>query len=360
MAPSTKTDNSANGGVTLRRSTRFTQNTTESIRPTENNALAGQSSIQKETDSNNTNGKNRNNPKRSRKKITEETTRTKVSRTNEQIEDEKKDEEVNASEDSVVTEDVKDDSICTNGRKGRKRKTPTEQEPRKPDPEDVAALPKKKKTTKSISVSEAKKTNGPMIKSTTKAKKQKAQMEEEEEEEDVSVVSFENQAGKPDGNGGLDNGSTYIIEYSKTSRATCKRCDIRINKNELRVGHRPLFRGKPGYQVFKHLHCIVFSEEITCAEDVAGSDGLTDEDYKALAKRIDESFTLIQKENQELEPDELVQKKFEGEMRAAPKGLAANLLPFQEEGVSWMYHQERNVEDVRGGILGECLWFLYT
>lgn len=355
MAPSTKTDNSVNEGVTLRRSTRFTQNSTESMRPTENNALAGQSS----TDPNNTNGKSRNYPKRSRKKITEETTRTKVSRTNEQIEDEKKDEEVNASEDSVVTEDVNDDRIFTNGRKGKKRKTPTEQEPRKPDPEDVAALPKKKKTTKSISVSEAKKTNGPMIKSTIKAKKQKAQMEEEEEE-DVSVVSFENQAGKPDGNGGLDNGSTYIIEYSKTSRATCKRCDIRINKNELRVGHRPLFRGKPGYQVFKHLHCIVFSEEITCAQDVAGSDGLTDEDYKALAKRIDESFTLIQKENQELEPDELVQKKFEGEMRAAPKGLAANLLPFQEEGVSWMYHQERNVEDVRGGILGEFLWFLYT
>lgn len=59
--------------------------------------------------------------------------------------------------------------------------------------------------------------------------------------------------GEPDGLGGLDQGATYVVEYSKTSRATCKRCDIRLKKKELRVGHRPLFRGKPGYQVFKHL-----------------------------------------------------------------------------------------------------------
>jgi hypothetical protein len=59
--------------------------------------------------------------------------------------------------------------------------------------------------------------------------------------------------GEPDGLGGLDQGATFVAEYSKTSRATCKRCDIRIKKGELRIGHRPLFRGKPGYQIFKHL-----------------------------------------------------------------------------------------------------------
>ena len=45
-------------------------------------------------------------------------------------------------------------------------------------------------------------------------------------------------AGLIDGNGGLDQGASYVIEQAKTSRSTCKRCDIRINKGTLRVGHR--------------------------------------------------------------------------------------------------------------------------
>lgn len=335
-----------------RRSARLTQNA-ENIRPTANGALVEQSHVQKEEDSNTTRVQSRKTPKRARKNIIEgvrTANRSKrVSDPKEPKEDEKKDDEIVEAEDMTITEDAKADSYSKNTSSGKKRKTSAEQEPRKPDPEEVVgALAKKKRTNKTSRVSTAKKDNAKVNKSIIKAERQEAQMEQED-----TVSFFEDEAGRPDGNGGLDNGSTYIIEYSKTSRATCKRCDIRINKNELRVGHRPLFRGKPGYQVFKHLHCIVFSEEIACAEDVAGYDGLTDDDYKALAKRVDESFKLIQKENEELEPDELVQKKFEGEMRGAPKGLAANLLPFQQEGVSWMYHQERNIEDVRGGILAD-------
>jgi Poly(ADP-ribose) polymerase and DNA-Ligase Zn-finger region. len=347
-------DGSEYNGIKMapRRSARLTQNA-ESTRPTANGALVEQSPVQKEEDSNTSHVQSRKNPKRARKNITEDVRTAnrskKVSNPKEPMEDEKKDDEIVEAEDMAITEDAKADSYSKNASSGKKRKTSAEQEPRKPDPEEVTGAPvKKKKTNKTSRVSNVKKDNAKVNKSISKAERQEAQMEREE-----TVSFYEDEAGKPDGNGGLDNGSTYIIEYSKTSRATCKRCDIRINKNELRVGHRPLFRGKPGYQVFKHLHCIVFSEEIACAEDVAGYDGLTDDDYKALAKRVDESFKLIQKENEELEPDELVQKKFEGEMRGAPKGLAANLLPFQQEGVSWMYHQERNIEDVRGGILGK-------
>ena len=121
----------------------------------------------------------------------------------------------------------------------------------------------------------------------------------------------------------------------------------------MRVGHRPLFRGEPGYQVFKHLQCAVFTEKIACAEGVAGYECLRDEDYYALAKRVNESFTEIQKEKEELDADELVQKRFEGALRPRPKGLVANLLPFQVEGLSWMYNQEKNEKDVRGGILAD-------
>jgi len=160
-------------------------------------------------------------------------------------------------------------------------------------------------------------------------------------------------AGRPDGNGGLDQGTPFMIEYAATGRSTCKRCDIKIKKDEVRVGHRPLFRGKPGFCIFKHLHCIVFSEEIQCAEDVSGFDELSDEDYEALRSRICESREEIKLESQELDADELVQKAFDGEIREAPKGLNATLLPFQKEGVSWMYCQEVNVPEIRGGILAD-------
>ena len=153
----------------------------------------------------------------------------------------------------------------------------------------------------------------------------------------------------PDGNGGLNQPAPFVVEYSKTGRATCRTCDERIAKGELRVGHTPLFRGKPGYMVFRHLHCTVFSEEILCAEDVENYDDLTDEDYVLLANQVETSKEKIKEEMEELSPDELVQKAFDGEIRAEPPGLTANLLPFQIEGFSWMRHQEVKV-DIRGGV----------
>eukprot|EP00986_Skeletonema_menzelii_P007037 scaffold2688_cov134-Skeletonema_menzelii.AAC.2 len=157
----------------------------------------------------------------------------------------------------------------------------------------------------------------------------------------------------PDGNGGLNKPAPYIVEYSKTGRATCRTCDDRIAKGELRVGHTPLFRGKPGYMVFRHLHCTVFSEEIVCAEDVENYEDLTDEDYVLLAKQVETSKEKIKEEMEELSPDELVQKAFQGEIRTEPPGLTANLLPFQIEGFSWMRHQEVEMSDIRGGILAD-------
>ena len=157
----------------------------------------------------------------------------------------------------------------------------------------------------------------------------------------------------PDGNGGLNQPAPFIVEYSKTGRATCRTCDERIAKGELRVGHTPLFRGKPGYMVFRHLKCTVFSEEIMCAEDVENYADLTDEDYVLLAQQVETSKEKIKEEMEELSPDELVQKAFQGEIRSEPPGLTANLLPFQIEGFSWMRHQEVLEPDIRGGILAD-------
>jgi hypothetical protein len=145
----------------------------------------------------------------------------------------------------------------------------------------------------------------------------------------------------------------FRIEYSVTGRATCKTCDERIPQGQLRVGHRPLFRGKPGYVVYRHLQCALFSEPISQMAHVGGWRRLSSEDQQALQGRIDASLVLNEKEDDELHADELVPVVFQGEMRNKPPGFVGSLLPFQQEGVSWMYHQERQLPDLRGGILAD-------
>jgi hypothetical protein len=160
------------------------------------------------------------------------------------------------------------------------------------------------------------------------------------------------------GNNGVDDGSDeddrpFKIEYSKSGRARCVTCDVIIPQGCLRVSCRPLFRGKQGFQVFRHLPCAVFSDDIQRPEDVGGWNQLKAEDMENLATRIEESKMERQKENEDLEPDELVQQKFQGEIRKPPVDLTATLLPFQVEGLSWMYHQETKIPDIKGGILAD-------
>jgi len=144
----------------------------------------------------------------------------------------------------------------------------------------------------------------------------------------------------------------FKVEYSGTGRATCRRCDNLVLKGDIRVSHVPLFRGKPGYRVYRHLQCAVFSEEIQSAEDIGGWKNLTSDDYEKLVARVEQSKIELENENEELQPDELVPVSFQGEMRKAPLGLVGSLLPFQTEGVSWMHHQEVS-ENIRGGILAD-------
>ena len=143
----------------------------------------------------------------------------------------------------------------------------------------------------------------------------------------------------------------FRIEYASTGRATCKSCDELITKNSLRVASRPLFRGKPGFVVYRHLKCQTFPEEITKIDMVGGWRRLQPPDRILLEKQLEESKLRIEEENQELDADELIQTAFQGKVRDSPPGLSATLLPFQREGVSWMYNQEQS--DVAGGILAD-------
>lgn len=72
--------------------------------------------------------------------------------------------------------------------------------------------------------------------------------------------------------------------------------------------------------LFRHLQCAVFSENVTCAEDVENYEDLEDGDYERLVEQVEVSKEKIKEEMEELEPDELVQKSFEGEIRSQPPG----------------------------------------
>jgi DNA repair protein RAD16 len=200
-----------------------------------------------------------------------------------------------------------------------------------------------------------------------------AKMEDYEPPEEEEVVVEENDSHNnndandtnnnnlplADGNGNL-NQPSWTLDYAPTGRATCRTCDIRIAKGEVRAGHQPLFRGKPGYVVYRHLHCVVFPLEVNCIQDVAGYNILTQGDCDKLVERIAASKLLIAEENEELCPDELVNdttaQMSNVHMHPQPSGLIATLLPFQLEGYNWMVNQEVSttmLPPIRGGILAD-------
>ena len=153
-----------------------------------------------------------------------------------------------------------------------------------------------------------------------------------------------------------DDDPYYTVGYAPTGRATCRGCDEVICKGGLRISSRPLFRGKPGFTVYRHLKCQMFDHDIISnAEDVSGWHRLKKDDLKDLKKRIVDSKKEADEEQDEMHPDELVQTQFSGEMRPNPppgwKAGGVTPLPFQVEGYSWMYQQERG--EIRGGILAD-------
>lgn len=99
---------------------------------------------------------------------------------------------------------------------------------------------------------------------------------------------------------------TFQVEYSPTGRATCRRCDATITKGSVRISHVPLFRGKPGFRVYRHVHCALFDETVHSLQDVGGWKKMQADDQQVLESRIQEARMEMEQENEEMGPDELV------------------------------------------------------
>jgi len=238
-----------------------------------------------------------------------------------------------SSKKNSITSSSSDKSASSSGRNSSSTSSDSESD----ETDQKVKTPKQAKSTKRIAKASS------VAKKPAAKKKSSVQIELTDSSETSSSESDEEDGWQ----------RPFVAEYAPSGRATCRRCDEVIRKDELRVSHVPLFRGKPGFRIYRHLHCALFSEEIEKPEDVGGWKKLSKEDYEALTLRIEESKMELEQENEEMEPDELVQASFQGEIRKSPPGLTANLLPFQVEGASWMYHQEVHVPEIRGGILAD-------
>jgi len=203
-------------------------------------------------------------------------------------------------------------------------------------------------TTTKKSKSQSKKSSCRKRKPSNKESKKNGKALKEDEIVDSSFLIAPSESDSDD-----EKDRPFRAEYASTCRAACRSCDEKIGKNILRIATRPLFRGKPGFVGYRHLKCQIFPNEITKIEQVGGWRRLKSNDRLLLRQQLDESKLKIEEENKEMNADELVQIAFQGELREAPPGLAATLLPFQREGVSWMYNQEVNEKEIKGGILAD-------
>jgi len=155
---------------------------------------------------------------------------------------------------------------------------------------------------------------------------------------------------------GLPQPPSYQLELAKTGRSTCKRCDSVIKKLVLRVGTRPLFRGKPGYLQWQHATCTLFDPStVKKGGDIEDYAKLSDEDKAIIDERIEISKEGFEDDNRPIKQEELARADFTGTIRPPPSLLVGTLLPYQREGHSWMVEQEVSDEEPlrRGGILAD-------
>jgi len=237
----------------------------------------------------------------------------------------------------------------------QKNKTKAKKPPPKKSAATTAATAKKPPPKKSAAAIAAASTATKKSKSESKPSSSRKRKSSKQDQDGDSLFLIA--ASESDSDDEKDR--PFRIEYSTTGRATCRSCDEKIEKNAIRASCRPMFRGKPGFVSYRHLKCQIFPSEITKINEVGGWRKLKEEDRLLLKQQLEESERRIDEENKEMKPDELIQTAFQGVLREAPKGLVGNLLPFQQEGVSWMYNQELNLKEVKGGILAGKITIMY-
>ena len=82
----------------------------------------------------------------------------------------------------------------------------------------------------------------------------------------------------------------------------------------------------------------------------------TAEQQALIRERFEASKDEIDEDSQPLDPSELVRKEWSVPMEP-PETLVLPILPYQKEGLGWMYHQEHS--QYHGGILADEMVHMY-
>ncbi|CAH2266923.1 jg8828 [Pararge aegeria aegeria] len=114
--------------------------------------------------------------------------------------------------------------------------------------------------------------------------------------------------------------SNYSIEYSKSSRASCKHCDIKICKDEVRVsklGYDPKYGDHP---MWHHVKCFAEKKNeflfLAGGEDIPGFKNLSKEDQKMVKETIKASAPDdIPVKKLKLEPKDELEEKQEKDLQ---------------------------------------------
>lgn len=141
----------------------------------------------------------------------------------------------------------------------------------------------------------------------------------------------------------------YVLEKAKSGRAECKKCNVKIAKDELRVG--VVVQGDRWISTnWQHVQCTIFPPTVQVVEALSGFCNLSLEHQALIRERVDSSKSEIDPDDVPIDPNELVRTNWTVEMEPANE-LLMPLLPYQKEGLGWMVNQEKSA--VRGGILAD-------
>ncbi|CAK1600707.1 unnamed protein product [Parnassius mnemosyne] len=93
--------------------------------------------------------------------------------------------------------------------------------------------------------------------------------------------------------------STFSIEYAKTSNATCRLCDVKIIRNEIRISKCLYDPRYPDSLKWYHVQCFIDKGEdlmfIARGEDIPGFKNLKEDDQKLINNAIKNAAPIIKK-----------------------------------------------------------------
>lgn len=101
---------------------------------------------------------------------------------------------------------------------------------------------------------------------------------------------------------------------------------------------------------WQHLPCTIFADYLESENDIEGFEYLNEEQQALVKARVEQSRDEEDEDAKPIDPAELVRKEWTTQ-REPPETLVLPILPYQKEGLGWMYNQEQI--EYRGGILAD-------